>query len=107
MWIGSRKPKKRNYPSTKKKKHPWYDKSIWRYTLRPQHLKISPYCEECAKKGKYITQRVHVDHKIPWKSGKTERERWILFTQGELTTLCQSHHNKKTRQDEKKYTLYE
>lgn len=52
---------------------------------RLRHLRSEPFCRTCGKPGN------EVDHVIPHRGVK-----WLFDLEGNLQTLCESHHAKKT-----------
>jgi len=80
------------------KTDPWYLTKFWRQ-LRALKLKENPLCEYCEDKER-LTQANIVDHKIPWKTGRTEEERWRLFSDFEnLASCCQTCHTRKSAKE--------
>jgi len=72
--------------------HKWYYSEFWR-KLRILKLTENPLCEYCDT----ITPANTVDHMIDWKTGKTEEEKWRLFSDYDnLRSSCTSCHNRKT-----------
>lgn len=91
-------------------KMPWeistYPKKSWSYNedtsayksarwvkLRQVHLNECPYCVECDKEGVIKLGRV-VDHILPVRLGGG------MFDPKNLQTLCDSHHNRKSRKEQ-------
>ena len=67
----------------------WYHLPVWK-RMRKRHLDIEPFCRECLKNGVYV-KAFQVDHIVP------HRGDWSLFTnEGNLQTLCEVHHTRKT-----------
>lgn len=69
--------------------------------LREAQLLRQPFCEECKEEGVINdvtgTSQGHVDHVIPFRSGKTLGEQMKLFVDPQNhRTLCESHHMSKT-----------
>ncbi len=69
--------------------------------LREAQILRQPFCEECKEEGVLNdvtgTSQGHVDHVIPFRSGKTLREQMKLFESPDNhRTLCESHHMSKT-----------
>ena len=92
------KIKSQSYKS--KKKDPWYKKQLWKTHLRKAQLIRQPVCQDCLSEGKLNDKQLEIDHNIPWKTGKTESERWRLFTDiKNLVTRCKRHHSIKTRNE--------
>lgn len=63
----------------------WYGLKAW-LDRRERQLQAYPYCKMCEEEGKCRLATV-VDHRVPHKGD------WQLFTEGELDSLCSSHHN--------------
>ena len=55
---------------------------------RRRHLESEPFCRICRQPGN------HVDHVIPHRD-----VRWLFDLEGNLQTLCASHHTKKTARE--------
>lgn len=86
----------------------YYHTSTW-YRLRQYILHQQLFCQDCIKKGRYV-QPTDVHHIIPFMSGKTEIERYKLFSDpNNLVALCehchQLRHNKKYHKN-KKFITY-
>lgn len=65
----------------------------WR-KIRNAQLYKSPYCEECAKKGRYIQAEV-VHHITEVETGRTEEEqRSLAYAESNLQSLCRRCHTK-------------
>lgn len=73
-----------------------YD-ATWR-RLRKWHLHRFPLCAVCGSTGSGRRSN-HVDHIVPLEAGGPRLD------PANLQTLCLPHHNEKTAQDRKRYTL--
>lgn len=83
------------FRNKREKTHHWYYTKFWK-KLRLKKLKEDPLCEYCQAEGK-LTPANTVDHKIDWKAGRDESERWRLFSSYDnLASSCVSCHNSKT-----------
>lgn len=65
-----------------------YAQARWKgpHGRRRDQLTREPLCKMCLRAGQ-ITNASHADHVIPHRGDPT------LFWQGELQSLCPSHHN--------------
>ncbi len=90
---------------TKSIKRPWiakeeskttssdfYRSKEWR-KLRAIHLSKEPFCRDCKKEGRIIQGRI-VDHIHEINQGGG------ALDENNLQTLCQTHHNRKTKKNE-------
>src|SRR5271166_2146777 len=77
-----------------------YNTRRW-FRLRLQKLQRDPLCEMCLQTGE-ITVADVVDHRIPIsKRGRKERSALEAYPAlNRLASLCQSHHNQKTRYEQ-------
>jgi len=93
--INKRKPK-----SNWSKHDNFYNRSSWR-SLRNKKLRKDPLCEVCKKEGKIKTASI-VDHHKP-------KRLWpeLALTPSNLTSMCESHHNKKSRIELDIHSQYE
>lgn len=66
-----------------------YD-SRWR-KARLRHLREHPFCVECLKENK-LTKATVVDHIVPHRG-----DRILFWNESNWQSLCEHHHNKKTR----------
>ncbi len=57
---------------------------------RRRHMELEPWCRRCGRGGR------DVDHVIPHRGAD-----WLFDLEGNLQTLCQSHHTRKTQQERK------
>lgn len=74
----------------------FYKTYRWRRTSE-QYRKTNPLCCMCEDEGRTKKANV-VDHIKPIKEGGQ------LYDWNNLQSLCHKHHNKKTKQDIKKYS---
>jgi 5-methylcytosine-specific restriction protein A len=82
--------------------------SVWPYTtrrwerIRLLKLQESPLCEVCLQQFAEIVPAEIVDHRIPiTKEGREKRLAAEAFPPLDaLASLCQSHHNQKTRAEQ-------
>ncbi len=70
----------------------WYNTTRWR-ALRAQQLQAEPICAECWK-NKVVTPATVADHAVPHAGNEDS------FWNGKLASLCKSHHDKKSRQEQ-------
>jgi hypothetical protein len=71
--------------------HRWYNRAIWRGEsgLRLTVLRRDPICVLCNTVWSTIA-----DHCVPFRSGKTEKEQWDLFTTlSNLRGVCKACHD--------------
>lgn len=66
-----------------------YNSARWRYTVQPAKRKRDPLCQWCAYEG-VVKAMKHVDHWVPLAQGGAP------YDEGNLVSLCHSHHSKKT-----------
>lgn len=85
----------------------FYNSKPWRRLSNEVYMEQHGLCQLCLKNNKLVTgtydskgkfKRNIVDHKIPITVDWSKR-----FDRENLWILCQSHHNKKTSEDKKKY----
>ena len=72
-----------------------YKRKEWR-ELRARHLKAMPYCEDCLGQYGYEKRSWIVDHII---GHNHPRWREMFFEPSNLQTLCEKHHNAKTKRE--------
>ena len=77
--------------------HPWYHTARWR-RRRATQLRRFPLCRYCEAAGRIVAANI-ADHVIP------HRGNWKLFFEGELQSLCQSHHGSTKQSAEKRGAL--
>jgi len=69
-----------------------YNTRQWQ-RMRKRQLEKEPLCRMCKDMGRTTVATV-ADHKTPWRTGKTERERYELFwDESNLTSLCSHCHS--------------
>jgi 5-methylcytosine-specific restriction endonuclease McrA len=81
--------------------------SVWPYStqrwqrLRLQKMQVNPLCEACLQVGE-IEPAAVVDHRIPISQlGRKERRMSEAFPPlDQLASLCERHHNEKTRAEQ-------
>ena len=72
----------------------YYNTTNWR-TLRQHILNEQIFCQDCLKQSRYV-QATDVHHIIPFMSGLTTLEQYILFNDpNNLVALCDSCHHKR------------
>ena len=71
---------------------PLYRTARWQ-KRREDQLMNEPLCSECLREGRAVAAVV-ADHIVPWR---TEEEFW----EGELGSLCLSHHGSKSASERK------
>lgn len=74
-----------------KERNRFYQRKAWK-NVRALQLQLEPLCRECRKLGKLVAASV-VDHILPIANGGAELD------QDNLQSLCRSHHDAKTRQE--------
>ncbi len=74
-----------------KERNRFYQRVAWK-NVRALQLQLEPLCRECRKLGKLVAASI-VDHVIAIADGGSELD------QGNLQSLCKSHHDSKTRRD--------
>ncbi len=72
--------------------HKWYKLPAWTKRSKRQR-KLHPLCAECLREGRAV-EAYAADHVVP------HRGDWELFINGELQSLCATHHSQKTRRGE-------
>lgn len=76
----------------------FYHSTRWTRLSRSYRSR-NPLCVECLKHGRYVKAQV-VDHIEPIRTEKGWQERW---NESNFQSLCIACHNRKTREDEKKF----
>lgn len=86
---------------TKKKTHKYnfnnvsvgfYNDKRWKL-LRNAYIKHNPLCERCLALYDKVTEAQHVHHIIPFLTGQTDKDRWMLFLDSQnLMSLCAECH---------------
>lgn len=69
----------------------WYRTAEWR-RRREEQLRRDPWCVECARQGRQVLA-TEADHVIP------HRGDFDLFFGGELQSMCDSCHSRKTQRE--------
>jgi len=82
-WIKERKPFERNNPNSE-----FYNSRKWR-NARAKYLEKHPLCENCKKKGLYVSAYL-VDHITAINKGGSK------FNEKNFQALCEKCHNKKS-----------
>jgi len=75
----------------------WYQFEVWRRRRRA-HLKKEPLCCYCLEIG-IVTPATIADHIL------SHRGDWNKFLLGELQSLCEQHHNAKSRTEKLGYDI--
>ena len=69
-----------------------YNTRQWQ-RMRKRQLEKEPLCRMCKDMGRTTVATV-ADHKIPWRTGKSEEERYELFhAEDNLQSLCATCHS--------------
>jgi 5-methylcytosine-specific restriction protein A len=70
----------------------WYDTALWKHR-RLQQLRQCPLCAFHEQEGRIVAASI-ADHVRPHKGN------WLLFSRGELQSLCPACHSRRKQQIE-------